>query len=124
MKRHSYLLMFFILILSGCTIYRVDSQNTSDEFYPSKKSSNEVMYLETVARPHEVIATVSVTTERRQTMNDVIEKMKREAAILGGDTITDIRTDATGTWKKLPAQKLIGNAYVRANFSASVVVFK
>ena len=51
-----------------------------------------------------------------------IEKMKSEAAILGGEAITDIQSDATGLWKRLPAQRTIGNAYVRANFTASVVV--
>lgn len=47
--------------------------------------------------------------------------MKREAAILGGDAITDIQSDATGTWKRLPIQKTIGNAYVRSNYTAEVV---
>ena len=121
-----YSLIFIVLLTAGCSIYSVDSQSLTEEFYPSKSSANDVVYLETVTQPHEVIATVVVNTERRQQqkMEDVIEKMKREAAILGGDAITDIKTNAGGTWKKLPAQKLIGNAYVRANFSASVVVFK
>ena len=121
-----YSLIFIVLLTAGCSIYSVDSQSLSEEFYPSKSSANDVVYLETVTQPHEVIATVVVNTERRQQqkMEDVIEKMKREAAILGGDAITDIKTNAGGTWKRLPAQKLIGNAYVRANFSASVVVFK
>ena len=121
-----YSLIAIVFLTAGCSIYSVDSQSLSEEFYPSKNSANDVVYLETVTQPHEVIATVVVNTERRQQqkMENVIEKMKREAAILGGDAITDIKTNAGGTWKKLPAQKLIGNAYVRANFSASVVVFK
>ena len=123
MKR-IYFLIALVFLTAGCSIYNVDSQNLTDEFYPSKRSANDVAYLENVTRPHEVIATVIVNTERRQRMDDVIAKMKREAAILGGDAITNIQTDATGTWKKLPAKKLLGNAYVRANFSASVIIFK
>ncbi len=119
----NFFLILFLFFATGCSIYSVDSQNVSDDFYPSRKSAADIVYLEKVGQPHTVIATVVVNTERHQQMDNVIEKMKREAAILGGDAITDIKTDATGTWKKLPAQKLIGNAYVRANFSASIVVF-
>ena len=121
-----YSLIAILFLTAGCSIYSVDSQSTSEEFYPSKGSPHDVAYLENVTQPHEVIATVIVNTERRQEqkMEDVIEKMKREAAILGGDAITDIKTDATGTWKKLPAQKVIGNAYVRENFTAAAVIFK
>ncbi len=50
--------------------------------------------------------------------------MKREAAILGADAITNIQSDATGAWKKLPAQEVVGNGYVRANFTATAIVFK
>ena len=57
-------------------------------------------------------------------MDQIIEKLKREAAVLGADAITDIKTDSTGTWKKLPLQHVLGNAYVRANFTATAVVFK
>lgn len=125
MKNKNLIFLFISLfILTGCSIYHVDSQNMTDNFYPSKNSPSDIEYLETVNQPHEVIGIAIVNTERRQTMDDVIEKMKYEAAILGGDAITDIKTDASGGWKKLPAQKFIGNAYVRANFSASIVVFK
>lgn len=110
-------------LTSSCSIYHVTSTNTTEAFYPPK-SIDDVVYLEHVDRPHEVIATVTVNAERRQPVSGVIDRMRREAAILGGDAITDIQTDATGLWKRLPAQQVIGNAYVRANFTASVVVFK
>ena len=124
--KKSFILIVLMLLTSGCTLYSIDSESISEEFYPSKASANDVQYLEYISQPNEVIATVTVNAERRkqQTIDEVVEKMKREAAILGGDAITDIKTDASGTWKKLPAQKLIGNGFVRANFSASVVVFK
>lgn len=116
--------IFILIITSGCSIYYVDSQNSSAEFYPAKKKAGEITYMENITQPHEIIGYVTINTERRQTIQDVIEKMKHEAAMMGGDAITGIKTDATGQWKKLPAQKLVGNAYVRENFTASVVVFK
>ena len=114
-----------LVFASGCSLYHVMSEYTTEDFYPAKETSAEIVYMETVNRPHEVIAVVTVNAERHQlNMENVIAKMKREAAILGGDAITDLRSDATGVWKRLPVQKTIGNAYVRANFTASVVVFK
>ena len=104
-------------------MYSVDSQETTMNYYPSKNSPDDVVYLESVPQAHDVIGVVTVTTERNQKMEVIIQKMKREAAILGADAITNINTDATGTWKKLPPN-LLGNAYVRANFSATAVVFK
>jgi hypothetical protein len=96
----------------------------SETFYPAK-NTEDVVYLESVDREHEVIGTVIVNGERKQrNMDDVIQKMRREAAILGGDAITNIQSDATGVWKKLPAHETLKNAYVRANYTASVVVFK
>jgi hypothetical protein len=112
-----------LLALSACTFYSVESQNVVLD-YPPKQSANDVQYLEEVSDLHEVIGTVTVTTERNQKLEDIIPRMKREAAIIGADAITDIKTDATGQWKKLPAQKLVGNAYIRANFSAKAIVFK
>jgi hypothetical protein len=116
--------LFLILFLTGCTMYKVDSQDTASEFYPPKDSSQNISYMEDVTQPHEVIGTVTVNAERRQYMSEIIERMTREAAILGGDAITNIRSDASGDWKKLPAQQVIGKAYVRANFMADVVAFK
>lgn len=120
---------FFLLILctltaSSCSMYRISSEDTSTGFYPSKVSINEVIYVENIDRPHEEVGQITINAERRQRLNDIIEKMKREAAILGADAITNIESDATGVWKKLPAQQFVGNAYVRANFTAKAVVFK
>lgn len=117
-------IIFFPFLISACSFYKVDSKNTTDEYYPPKHSSTDVVYLEEVSRPHMVIGKVTVNAERNKPLTDVIEKMKYEAAIIGGDAITNIQTDGSGLWKKLPAQKLVGNAYVRANFTADVVVFQ
>ena len=123
-KRLLSLLFLVLLTASSCSVYSVDSKDLTNEFYPPKNSTADIVFLENIDKPHTVIAQITVTTERRQRMQDVIHRMKREAAILGGDAITDIRSDATGEWKKLPAQTVIGNGYIRANFTANVVVFK
>ena len=119
-----FLLILCLFIFSACTVYHIDSKDITRDYYPSKESSRQVAYMDTIRQPHEIIGYVTVNTERRQRISDVMDKMKYEAAILGGDAITDIQTDATGQWKKLPGQKIIGNAFVRANFTAAVAVFK
>ncbi|MBF0384638.1 MAG: hypothetical protein HQL27_02080 [Candidatus Omnitrophica bacterium] len=124
MKKTAFLIIILFAFAVGCSMYSIDSQELTGEYYPSKNTSDDVVYMETVTEPSAVIGYVVVNAERRQSLEDVIIKMKREAAILGADAITEITTDASGTWKKLPAQKLIGNAYVRANFKAKMVVFK
>jgi hypothetical protein len=123
MKKLLYLIVACAFVTSGCSVIRVDSTDVTTNYYPSKSSKNEVVFVKEVNQPHEVIGTVTVNTERNQRLNEVLEKMKYEAAILGGDAITNLKSDATGTWKKLPVQNVVGNGYVRANFTASVVVF-
>jgi len=124
MKKTILLLIACIFSTSACSLYHISSEDITTNYYPSKQRANDVLLLEDVDRPHEVIGTVIVNAERRQYLSEVIWKMKREAAILGGDAITDIKTDATGAWKELPAQAIIGNGYVRTNFSATIIVFK
>ena len=117
-------LITFVLLTSSCMVYHVNSVDSGDTYYPAK-SANEVVYMEEIDETHEIIGTVTINAERKQRdIDDILVKMKREAAILGGDAITDIQSDATGVWKRLPVQKTVGNAYVRANYTASVVVFK
>ena len=111
-------------ILSSCSLYHIDSEDNAMDYYPAKASADDVAYVETVDKPHEVIGSITVNAERRQKISEIILKMKREAAILGGDAITEIQTDSTGSWKKLPAHKVTGNGYIRANFTAQVIVFK
>jgi len=124
MRNLILLLLCVSFISSSCTIAHVSSEDTSVNYYPSKTSIDDIAYIENVTKPHEMIGVVTISAERNRPMAEILEKIKREAAVLGGDAVTDIQTDATGTWKRLPAQKIIGNAYVRANFSAAVVVFK
>lgn len=111
-------------LFTGCTVYQIDSQDTTQDFYAPKKSIQEVQYLEKVDQPYIQIGVVTVTTERRQGLDDVLPKLKQEAAILGGDIITDIQSNATGTWKSIKFQTLLGNAYVRCEYSAKVLIAK
>ena len=110
--------------LSGCTFYQIDSKDTTLDFYAPKKSIEDVGYLEKIDKPYEEIGVVTVTTERRQSLEDVLPKLKYEAAILGGDAITDVQTDAGGAWKNAKLQKLLGNANIRTKYTAKVVVLK
>ena len=110
--------------MSGCSLYHINSEEITTNYYPSKQSPRDIVYLENIDQPHELIGIVTVNAERRQRISEILEKMKREAAILGADAITNIRTDSTGQWKSLPAQNLISNGYIRANFSATAVKFK
>jgi hypothetical protein len=124
MKRLILTLLVFIGFTTGCTMYNIDSRDTTLDFYPPKQNISDVQYLETVDKPYVEIGLVTVTTERRQSLEDVLPMLKQEAAILGGDIITDIQTNASGSWEKIKANKLFGNAYLRANYTAKVLVLK
>ena len=125
MTKKIFTLITFVFLTSSCSIYHINSVDETEAYYPSKSGASEVVYLEEITQPYEVIGSVTVNSERKQrSIDDIIIKMKREAAILGGDAITNIQSDATGIWKRLPVQQTIGNAYVRANYTATVVVIK
>jgi len=116
-------LIILVCLTSSCSIYHITSTSTTDDYYPAQETT-EVVYLDRIDDAYTIIGTVTVNAERRQRLENVIEKMKHEAAIMGGEAITDIQSNATGPWKRLPIQQTIGNAYVRANFTASVVARK
>jgi len=118
------LLFSLVIAMSACSIYHVRSEDITTDYHPSKSSIKDVSLLENVTQPHEVIGYITVNAERSQNMNEIIERIKYEAAVLGADAVTNIKSDASGTWKKLPVQKFIGNGYVRANFSATAIVLK
>jgi uncharacterized lipoprotein YajG len=111
------------LVLVGCSFYSIDSQDTTLDFYPPKASPDKVIYLKKVEQPHEVIGIVTVDTERNRSFDEVVAKMINEAAILGGDAITDVRRDLREGAGKT-SEKLLSNAYIRIRYTAKVVVFK
>jgi len=125
MIKNLALLICLTIFTTGCTYYRVHSVDTSEKIYYPKKSSEEVAFIEKITTPHEVIGSVTVASDRSgQRMFVIIERMKHEAAILGGDAITDIQVESDQIWKKIPPKKLFENAYIRANFTASVIAYK
>ncbi len=117
MNRKLYLIVFLALILSACSLYKINSDETSLEFYEPKSTSSQVQFLENADLPgFEVIGTVVVNTERRTPTDVVITKAKREAARLGGDAITNLREEPP-----LRKGKFFKNAYIRTNYRADVL---
>jgi hypothetical protein len=116
MNRKLFLLPFLILTLSSCMLYKINSDETSLDFYEPNTSAKEVVYLEEASPTQEVIGTVVINTERRTDREEVIIKAKREAARLGGDAITNLREEPpTGKGKHMK------NAYIRTNYRADVL---
>src|SRR5258708_6673168 len=127
MKSIFVALLFFVSFASGCTVYQIDSKDTSQDYYVPKTNVDDVSYVESsdkLDKPYTEIGVVTVTTERRQSLDDVLPKLKQEAGMLGADAITDLQSDATDFWKALPTQKVIGNAYVRTTYTAKAIVWK
>jgi len=124
MKSFLFSLLFFAIFSSGCTVYQIESKDTSQDYFAPKTSIDQVAYVVQVDKPYTEIGNVTVTTERVQTMEDVLPKLKQEAGMLGADAITDLQNSATNFWQKLPGQKLIGNAYIRTTYSAKAIVWK
>ncbi len=112
------------LFMSACSLYHIDSENVTFDYHPQKSSKNDVAYLEKVDQPYDVIGRAIVNAQRNQKMEDVIDKLKYEAAILGGNAITNITTNAgTGKWAKAKP-KFLQNANIRVNFVADVIILK
>ena len=124
MKRILFSLLFLVFFSTGCTVFQIDSKDTSEEYYSPKTSIDDVAYVEKVDKPYTEIGTVTVTTEREQPIKEVLPKLKQEAGMLGADAITDVEGDATDFWKKLPGQKVISNGYIRSTYTAKAIVWK
>lgn len=124
MKRTLFTFLFLAAFSSGCTVYQIDSKDTSQEYYVPKTSIDDVAYIEKVDKPYTEIATVSVTTERNQPWAEVLPKLKQEAGNLGADAITDVQNDATDLWKKYASQRILNNAYIRTTYTAKAIVWK
>lgn len=124
MKRTLFALLFLAAFSSGCTVYQIDSKDSTQDYYVPKTNIGDVAYVENTDKPYTEIATVIVTTERRQALDDVLPKLKQEAGMLGADAITDVKSDATDFWKSIKPQKLLGNAYIRTIYTAKAIVWK
>lgn len=124
MKHTLFALIFLSIFSSGCTVYQIDSKDTSQDYYAPKTSIDDVAYVEKADKPYTEIGTVTVTTERNLPLEDVLPKLKQEAGNLGADAITELQSDATDFWKKLPPQKIIGNANIRSIYTAKAIIWK
>ena len=124
MKRILFTFLFLAVFSSGCSIYQIDSKDTSQDYYVPKTSIENVAYIEKVDKPYTEIGIVTVTTERCQSWQEVLPKLKQEAGMLGADAITDVQNDATNLWKKIAPRKLLGNAYIRTTYTARAIVWK
>jgi hypothetical protein len=124
MKRILFTFLFLTVFSSGCTVYQIDSKDTSQDLYVPKTSIDEVVYVEKAGKPYIEIGTVTVTTERSQSWQDVLPKLKQEAGMLGADAITDVQNDATDLWKKIAPEKFLRNAYIRTTYTAKAIVWK
>ncbi len=123
-KNILWVFMLLSFFATGCTSYSLNFEDVTDTSYPAKSSPRDVAYVENIDRPFEVIGYVTVNTERRTPLKEVIERLKPQAALLGGDAITNIESDASGFWKRPGISKILGNAYIRVNYRAQVVAFK
>ncbi len=117
-------LFFLIALLSGCSLYQITSEETTSDDHPAKSFSNEVLYLKEVPQPHlyKVIGYVKVNTERNQKEEEIIEKLKHEAALMGGDAITNISTIDGERAAKNKFTQFLENARLRQSYRADVVV--
>ena len=124
MKRILFAFLFLVIFSPGCTVYQINSKDTSQDYYASKTNIDDVTYIEKVDKPYTEIGTVTVSTERRQSFNDVLPKLKQEAGMLGADAITDVQNGATDLWKKMAPEKFLDNAYIRTTYTAKAIVWK
>jgi len=124
MNKNLFIYPAVFLFLTGCSIYHIDSESVSSKIHDPKSSIGEVEYVESVSGPHEVVGYVTITAERSQDREKVLEKLRREAMTLGGDAVTDLSIKAPEGWEKIPAQKILGNAYIRAQYKAKVVAYE
>lgn len=126
--KQTSILISLLLFFPGCSFYQISSEEISSDFYPSKSSKNDVQYIENIKktnRPYKVIGSVTVNTERNKKRELVLDQLKRQAALVGGDAITNVTTnDGTGLWAKNKPRWLLANANIRINYVAQVIVLE
>ncbi len=114
MKKLSLFILMLALISTSCTFYHVDAQEIVMGKFDKPENQNQIQYLETVHVPYEVIGHVTVNTQRRNNIEEVIEKMKRQVAILGGDALTNV----------IQTDKPSAIVHIRTTYTGTVIVFK
>jgi len=66
MKRILFTFLSLAIFSSGCTLYQINSKDTTKDYYIAKTSIDDVAYVEKTDKPYVEIAEISVTTERRR----------------------------------------------------------
>ena len=117
-------LLCLAFLFGSCSFYQITSEETTFDYYPPKSSATQVQYLENFPQPYKIIGYVTVKTERNQTLEQIIEKLKRAAASLGADAITNITTvNRTKESQSVSSFHLFDNANIRESYVADVIVF-
>ncbi len=125
MKHLTTLLLITVLSCTSCSIYHINSdQQVFLEDRNANRDPQEIEVLENVSRAHKVLGTIVLNTERNEDMYSILWRMKKEAVVMGGDAITNLKVNATGFWEKMPFKKLTANGYIRANFTVDVVAYE
>ncbi len=112
MKQHlTIFLLITLLTCSSCSIYSLDSDQQL--VVPNRDETRDpqtIEVLETVTRPHKVIGTIVINTERNEDMDSIYWRMKKEASVMGGDAITNLRISP--------------NKRIRANFTVDIITYE
>jgi hypothetical protein len=98
------------VFVSGCSVVRIDSEETTPDFHSPRRSAQDVLFLEKINKPGDIIGRVFVSVYNGRPIAEVIAKMRDEAAILGGDAITGIRSQP--------------ESVMRTRYMADVILFK
>jgi len=107
----NFLVLFTALgLLTGCSVYRIESEDLTLGYYPPKNPAQSALFIEKPDKPFEVVGKVSVSVENGKTFADVLDKMCNEASVLGGDAVTGVIIEPEGI--------------IRTRYTAKVVVFK
>ncbi len=114
MKKINFLILTLTLLSAGCTSYAINAEEIAIKSLNKPQHERSVEYIENVSVPYEVIGQVTVNTERRNSREDVIDKMKHQADILGADAITNI----------IQTDKPSAITRIRTIYTGTAIVFK
>lgn len=120
MVKKIYIFISLFFLATGCSFYQITSEETTFDSYSPKTSSTEVTYYEDIFSHHKVIGYVSVNVEKIQKKEEILSKLKEEAAKMGGDAITNIRVSHPENKNKF--FNIFKNAKIRETYTADVVV--
>ena len=116
-------LFCIVFFISGCSFYQISSEETTSDYYPAK-SAGRILTLEKITQPNKIIGYVTVSAERSQEKEEILDQLKREAAKIGGDAITNVAAIENENLSKNKIARLFSNGHIRQKYRANVVVFE